>query len=380
MNRHLKVFIDLNAIKNNLKIIRQRLTLGTGIIGVVKADAYGHGALEVAKTLENSGIEMLATAYLEEAIYLREGGIKVPILVLFEEPDPQKFLRYDLRAVIHNRKTLETLSKIMSSSSPTLSVHIKIDTGMGRLGFLPDEIPYLLKKIGDIKSIKIEGVMSHFSEAELRNKESVIQQIERFKVSKSEIEDFVKKEGQKAPIFHIANSAAIFTTNEAHFSSVRPGLSLYGYLPGELSSEELLPAMKVTTELLAIREVPSGTPISYGGTFITRRKSIIGIISAGYADGLMRNLSNKGYVIYMGKRVPIIGRICMDLTMIDLTDIIRVEEKENNEVTILGSQGMEKITAKDIASWAGTIPYEVLTTFGGLGKKEFINGDNKFVS
>lgn len=374
MSRHLRVSVDLDAIKNNLNTIRKRLNPKTKIIGVVKADAYGHGALEVSKVLESSGIDMLATAYLEEAILLREGGIKTPIIVLFEEPDPIKFLRYDLRAVIYNKKILELLSKI-SPSSPPLSVHLKIDTGMGRLGFRPEEIPSLLKGITEISSLRIEGIMSHFSEAELKDKDSAKKQIESFKKAISEIVSFLKRDKPLAspPLCHIANSAGIFTIAEAELDCVRPGLALYGYLPGELSIEELIPAMKVSTELLAIREVPAGTPISYGGTFITKRKSYIGIISAGYADGLMRGLSNRGYVLYMGKRAPIIGRICMDLTMIDLTEIIKVGERESREVVLLGPQKNESISAKDIASWAGTIPYEVLTTFGNLGKREFIH-------
>ncbi|MFN3739259.1 MAG: alanine racemase [Thermodesulfovibrionales bacterium] len=371
MSRHLRVIIDLDAIKNNLNTLRKRLSPEIKIIGVVKANAYGHGALEVSKVLENSGIDMLATAYLEEAIALREAGIRAPIIVLFDEPDPQKFLRYDLSAVLHNRGTLDTLSRILKPSSPPLSVHIKIDTGMGRLGFGPEEIPSLMRKLKEINSLKIEGIMSHFSEAELSNKDSARRQIEIFKNVLSEI----KEEFGALPLCHMANSAASVNLPEARFSAVRPGLMLYGYLPGLLEERELKPAMKVTTEILNIREVPAGTPVSYGGTFITKRKSLIGIISAGYADGLMRSLSNRGYVLYMGKRAPVIGRICMDLTMIDLTEIIKSEKRQCKEVILLGSEERESISAKDIASLAGTIPYEVLTTFGGLGKKEFLKND-----
>lgn len=373
MSRHLRVSIDIDAIKNNFNILKKRLPQGIKIIGVVKADAYGHGAVEVSRVLENSGIDMLATAYLEEAIVLRQAGIRTPIIVLFDEPDPKKFLRYDLRAVLHNRNTIDTLSRILKAPSPSLHVHIKIDTGMGRLGFSPEEVITVIKRIRDVKSIKIEGIMSHFSEAELSSKESAKRQIELFKKITSEIKELLGYE----PICHMANSAALFSLPQALLSAVRPGLMLYGYLPGSLEDRELRPAMKVNTELLTIREVPSGAPVSYGGTFITKRKSYIGIISAGYADGLMRSLSNRGYVLYMGRRVPIIGRICMDLTMIDLTDIIRGEERESKEVILLGSQENEGISAKDIASWADTIPYEVLTTFGGLGKKEFISEDGE---
>ncbi len=370
MNRHLRVSIDLKAIKNNFNTLRKRLPSHVKIIGVVKADAYGHGAMEVSRALEDSGIDMLATAYTDEAIALREAGIRTPIIVLFDEPDPRKFLRYDLRVVLHNRKTLDTLSRILKPSSPSLKIHIKIDTGMGRLGFSPDEVVTVIKRIRELKSINTEGIMSHFSEAELGNKESARTQIEIFKKVLSEI-----KEELAPPLCHMANSAASVSLPEAWFSAVRPGLMLYGYLPGRLQDSELKPAMKVTTEILSIREAPPGTPVSYGGTFITKRKSLIGIISAGYADGIMRSLSNNGYVLYMGKKTPVIGRVCMDLTMIDLTDILKEVDKPDKEVTLLGYQGDEAITAKDIASWAGTIPYEVITTFGGLGKKEFLKDD-----
>ncbi len=373
MSRHLRVSIDIDAIKNNFNILKKRLPQGIKSIGVVKADAYGHGAVEISRVLENSGIDMLATAYLEEAIALREAGIRTPIIVLFDEPDPQKFLRYDLRAVLHNRKTIDTLSRILKASAPSLNVHIKIDTGMGRLGFSPDEVITVIKRIRDMKSIKIEGIMSHFSEAELSSKESAKRQIELFKKITSEIKELLGY----GPLCHMANSAALFSLPEAWLSAVRPGLMLYGYLPGGLEDRELRPAMKVSTELLTIREFPPGTPVSYGGTFITKGKSYIGIISAGYADGLMRSLSNRGYVLYMGRRAPVIGRICMDLTMIDLTGIIKDEEGESKEVILLGYQEKEGISAKDIASLAGTIPYEVLTTFGGLGKKEFISKDGE---
>lgn len=370
MSRHLRVSIDLNAIRNNFNALKKRLSPHIKIIGVVKADAYGHGAIEVSKTLEESGIDMLATAYVDEAIALREAGIRTPIIVLFEEPDPQRFLRYDLTGVIHNIKTINTLSRILKPSSPPLSVHLKIDTGMGRLGLSTDEVVTVMERIRDVKSINIEGIMSHFSEAELSNKDSARRQIEIFKDGLSEI----KEKLGALPLCHMANSAASVSLPEAWFSGVRPGLMLYGYLPGSLEDRELKPAMKVTTEILSIREVPAGTPVSYSGTFITKRKSLIGIISAGYADGIARNLSNNGYVLYMGKKAPIIGRVCMDLTMIDLTDILKDMDKTDKEVILLGYQKDEAITAKDIASWAGTISYEILTTFGNLAKRDYTGG------
>lgn len=379
MNRHLRVSVDLSSIRKNFRILKERLgklslqLQKTLIIGVVKADAYGHGAIEVSKVLVKEGIDFLAVAYLEEAIALREEGINIPIIVLFEEPDPQKYLRYDLRAVIHEEKTISFLEKTIKTSSPPFRVHVKIDTGMGRLGFVPDDAILILQRLANIKGLRVEGIMSHFSEAELSNKDSAKRQIAIF----NDICIKAKRIFGDNLICHMANSAAIFSIPEACLSGVRPGLMFYGYLPGSLEEKSLSPAMKVSTRLLTIRKVKKGTPISYSGTFVTNRESLVGIIKAGYADGLMRSLSNKGYVLFQGKRAPIIGRICMDLTMIDLTEILKepaitypsIEE----EVVIIGSQDNETITAKDLSRWANTIPYEILTTFGGLGKRIYEN-------
>lgn len=370
MDRHLRIKINLNAIKRNFNTIKDILRTDgqkIGIIGVVKADAYGHGALEVSKVLQEGGIDYLAVAYIDEALSLREEGIKVPLLVLFEEFDPKKFIRYNLRPVIHSLKELETLERTLSTASPPVYIHLKIDTGMGRLGILPDEVIPSLKIIINSQKLRLEGIMSHFSEAELTDKYSASRQLRLFEGLVSETQALLKRE----ILCHMANSAALFSLPESWFSGVRPGLSLYGYLPGDLEDRNLQPAMKVLAKLLTIRKLKKGTPISYGGIFITKRESLIGIITAGYADGLSRSLSNKGYVLFMGKRAPIVGRICMDLTMIDLTDIINDMNRIDREVILLGSQDGEAITAKDIARWANTIPYEILTTFGGLGKREY---------
>ncbi len=373
MNRHLRVTVNLDAIRKNfslLKRILRRTSPSPLVIGVVKADAYGHGAVEVAKVLEDAQIDFLATAYLEEAIELREAGIKAPIIVLFEEPDIPRYIKYDLRAVVHNEQTVRGLERSLKVGSPPLKIHIEFDTGMGRLGFSPGDAIKIVKRVLEIKGLRLEGIMSHFSSAELTDKESATEQINIFRDISTQIERLLG-----GLIYHISNSAGVFNLPEAWFSAVRPGLLLYGYLPGGLEDKELSPAMKVSTRLLTIRRIKAGTPISYGGTFITRRESLVGIISAGYADGFMRGLSNRGYVLFRGRRAPVIGRVCMDLTMVDLTDIIDSGDKVSptEEVVILGKQGDEIITAKEIALWAQTIPYEVLTTFGGLGKREFID-------
>ncbi len=357
VERHLRVKIDLSAIENNLNILRSLLHSSSEnqkIIAVVKADAYGHGADRVSLLFQRRGVDMLAVAFGEEAIRLRKSGISIPILVLFDTPDPDLCIRYQLTPVIHDIKTAELFSDFLSKRSITLGIHIKIDTGMGRMGIDYDIAMDAIRKIKGFSGIIVEGIMSHLAEAELKDMDFINEQLIRFRRIYSHFKD-------SNTIFHIANSAATINIPESRFDAVRPGLMLYGY--GDMGRGlGLKPAMKVYTELLTIRRVPRGRPVSYGRTFITGRDSLIGIIPAGYADGIMRILSNNAYVLVRGKRVPVVGKICMDLTMLDLTDVDGVREKD--EVIIMGSQDSETITADEIAEWASTISYEVLTTFG----------------
>ncbi len=356
VERHLRVKIDLSAIENNLNILRSLLNSSSEnqkIIAVVKADAYGHGADRVSLLLQKRGVDMLAVAFGEEAIRLRRSGISIPILVLFDNPGPDLCIRYQLTPVIHDIKTAELFSDFFKKRSINYGIHLKIDTGMGRMGIDYGDAMDAIRKIKGLGGLIVEGIMSHLAEAELRDMDFVMEQLNRFKIIYSEFKD-------SNTIFHIANSAATMNIPESRFDAVRPGLMLYGY--GDRNGRlGLRPAMKVYTELLAIRRVPKGRSISYGRTFITERDSLIGIIPAGYADGIMRILSNNTYVLVRGRRVPVVGRICMDLTMIDLTDMEDV--REGDEVVIMGSQDGEAILADEIAERAFTIPYEILTTF-----------------
>lgn len=357
MERHLRVKIDLRAIENNLDILRSLLDSSSEnrrIIAVVKADAYGHGGEEVSALLQKKGVDMLAVAFGEEAIRLRRSGISIPILVLFDTPDPDLCIRYQLTPVIHDLRTARSFSDYLRKRSITLGIHLKVDTGMGRMGIDFDNAIDTIKEIKGLEGLLIEGIMSHFAEAELRDVDFIMEQLGRFNKIYSEFKDH-------NTIFHIANSAATMNIPESRMDAVRPGLMLYGYGDRE-KRYKLKQAMKVYTQLLTIRRIPRGRSISYGRTFITQRDSIIGIIPAGYADGIMRILSNNSYVLVRGKRAPVVGRICMDLTMIDLTDIKDIDEGE--EVVIMGSQDGESIMADEIAERAFTIPYEVLTTFG----------------
>ena len=362
MNRGCIAEIDLDAISNNLKTVKE-MSGNRPVIAAVKADAYGHGAVEVAKRLVSNGVGYLAVAFTEEARELREAGIKVPILVFFD-PDIEDIIKYSLVPVISDRKTAIAISDRAEKLNVCVDVHVKIDTGMGRMGIY-DNHAEEIAGIAAFKGINVVGVMSHFSEADLTDASFAQRQIYKFRTLK----DGLSERGLKIKLFHISNSAAVMTIPESHFDAVRPGLMLYGYSPVQ-QSDKLVPAMSVKTRILLLRQVLTGTPVSYGRTFITKRDSLIGVIAAGYADGFSRRFSNNAEVLVRGKRVPVVGRVCMDLTMIDLTDLECVEE--GDDVIIIGRQGDNSIDASELAIKADTIPYEILTTFGNLSKRVYV--------
>jgi len=355
--------IDLSALQHNLKIIRQ-ITNDRVVIAVVKADAYGHGAVQVSRKLMSEGISHLAVAYTEEAKILRESGIAAKILVLFDRSDVSDFFTHDLIPVISDRDTAAALSKEAKKKGKKIPVHLKIDTGMGRMGFMPDQAVSAAVFISNLEGIEIEGILSHFSEADVGDKSFAVQQLEVFKHIRAAIQE---KTGHRL-LAHVANSAALLSMEESLFDAVRPGLALYGYSPFQ-ENYGLRPVMKIKTRVLSLRRVPSGTPVSYGRSFITRRESTIAVIPVGYADGYNRLFSNNAFMLVRGKRAPVVGKICMDLTMIDVTEIEDISEGE--EVVLVGQQGGEMITAIELATKIKTIPYEILTSLGNRAKKEY---------
>jgi alanine racemase len=374
VNRGAVAEIHLSAIANNLETIK-KIVKNRTVIAVVKADAYGHGSIDVCKRLIREGASYLAVAYTGEAVKLRDAGITAPIIVLFDSQDFEDFFDYNLIPVIYDMATALALSRRAKERRTTIKVHVKVDTGMGRLGLMGDQIIDDLLYIANMEGIELAGLMSHFSDADLSDRPFAIVQLERFNKIR---EDLFKKLNKK--IFsHIANSAAILSFENAHLDAVRPGIMLYGYSPFGQNTPSLtpnpelilIPAMRVKTKILSIRNLPSGSPVSYGRTFVTSRYSRIGVLPLGYADGYNRLFSNNVEVLVRGRRVPVVGRVCMDLTMIDLTEVDSV--KEGDEVVILGQQGNETITAYELAGKAGTISYEILTSLGSYSKKEYIN-------
>ncbi|MBI5408639.1 MAG: alanine racemase [Nitrospirae bacterium] len=344
--------IDLSALAHNLKVVTRK-TGNKDILAVVKANAYGHGAVEISKSLIQKGVSYLGVAFSGEAIALREAGIKTPILVFFDRDHIDECFKHDLTPVVFDFKTAKKLSREAVKRKRKIAIHVKADTGMGRMGFTLNKAQKEIEKIARLDNVELEGLMSHFSDADLQDKIFADKQLARFLLLKSGL----KRSKIVFKYYHIANSAAVLSMPDAHLNMVRPGIMLYGY-----GDDGLKPVLSLKSKILLLKKVPSGAPISYGRTFVTKRKSVIATIPIGYADGYNRRLSNLGEALINGKRAPVAGRVCMDTIMVDVTDIPGVDE--DSEVVLIGRQGKEKITAADIADKIGTIPYEVLTSIG----------------
>ncbi len=373
--------IDLDAIAHNLGVVG-RMTGRRPVIAVVKADAYGHGAVEVSRRLAEEGVSHLAVAFVGEAVKLREAGIRTPIIVLFDKQDVPPIFEFDLIPVVHDLRFAERLSKEAGKRGRILDIHVKIDTGMGRLGFNRGELARQVMTVAKLDSLSIKGLMSHFSDSDVADKSFAEMQLGKFTAVRETLLKNLKRPAKL--LCHMANSAATMTLIGAHFDAVRPGLMLYGCSPlqkSEVRSKksegrrepalDLRPAMKVKTEIITLRRLKKGTPVSYGRTFITRRESLIAVLPVGYADGISRAFSNNADVLIRGKRAPVVGRVCMDLIMADVTGIKGT--KEGDEVVLLGRQGRAGITARELADRIATVPYEVLTSMGTRSRRTYVS-------
>ncbi len=348
--------IHLPSLAKNLRAVEKRIG-SRKIIAVVKADAYGHGAIAVAKALIQTGrkIAKLAVASLDEAILLRKAGIQTPILLLTGSPLDRiaETVRYQITPALFDENTLAAFARYTKKKGCSIAVHLKIDTGMGRLGIAPETAIPFIQKIKDA-GILLEGVFSHFSEADLADISFARAQLKKIKT----VQTALRKIGF-SPNFHLANSAAIVHFPDAYLDAVRPGLMLYGYSPLQVPNAiSLHPIMTVKTRVIALKYVPSGTPISYGRTFITKRETRVAVVAIGYADGYPRTLSNCGEMIAHGTRVPVIGRVCMDMTMLDVTAAPSLSV--GDWVIVMGQEGGQSIWADALAKKANTIPYEIL--------------------
>jgi len=354
--------IDLNAFSHNLKQVRLKVGKDRKIISIIKADAYGHGAVEIAKRASVSGADMFGVSTVGEGIELREAKIESPILLLggCSKGDAEWIVSYNLKSIIYSFDAVLSLSKEAERQGKIADVHIKVDTGMGRIGIQSDEVMGLVKKVSSLKNIKIEGILTHFATAYEVDREFTGRQIKTFKA----VIDELKKSGFSFSFMHASNSAAIVNYPESYFNTVRPGIILYGSTPFDFPVEDFLikPVMSWKTSIVHLHNTPEKTGISYGRRFVTKRDSIIATIPVGYADGYSRSLSNKVQVLVGGRRVNQIGTICMDMCMIDVTDLPDV--KVGDDVVLLGRQGGEEIRVEELASIAGTIPYEIFCSIG----------------
>jgi alanine racemase len=354
--------INLGHLRHNLKIVK-RAAETSRVFGVLKADAYGHGAPAVARTLERSGIDGFCVALLEEAVELREAGIRVPILVMggYYGQAWGEVLARDVTPVIYDVAQAEGIAReVRLSKGAPASVHFKIDTGMGRLGCELGRAEEVLERIRHIPEVRVIGLMTHLACADDENIDSVRVQLDRFE----EATRVARQTGMTPEVRHAANSAALFRCRESRLDWVRPGIALFGVAPRFGDPIDLRPAMSIRTEVVAVREMKKGEALGYGWTWRAKRASRVATIPMGYADGLSRHLSNRGEVLIAGKRAPIVGTVSMDLTMIDVTDHPGVAVRD--EVVVLGPQqgplGKDAITATEIASHTGSIAWDILTS------------------
>ena len=367
--------IDLDAVAYNIRNIRERVNKNSKIMGIVKADAYGHGAVEVSKVLLYNGADWLGVAMIDEAIQLRQNNIMVPILILGYtlETKIDDVVRYDIIQTVFSYDMAKLVSDAAVKQNKIAKIHIKVDTGMGRIGFMPDEnIGEEVLKISKLPNIEINGIFTHFSTSDETDKSFTRLQIERFKYAIDEIE----KRGINLPVKHCANSAAIMDFDDLGFNMVRAGVILYGMYPSDDVKKEnlsLKPVMSIKTHISYVKNVGVGVPLSYGRTYYTDKESVIATVPVGYADGYIRRMQKGGRVIVNGHYAPIVGRVCMDQFMIDVTDIPDV--KPGDDVILMGSDGNISITADEIAKVLDTINYEVVCMIGKRVPREYIKNN-----
>ncbi len=372
--------IKLDNLKHNVERIKETISNNAKILGVIKADGYGTGSVRAAEVLRECGVDFFAVACVEEAIALRNAGAKEDILILGYTGD--KYLKeifdYDITPTVFDKAFAKSLSDYAVKRNKKIKIHIKLDTGMGRIGFLtnPDHIEKTSEEILEISSLpmlEIEGIFTHFALADDENTAYTESQFERF----MKVNEELKARGLDIKIKHCANSAAIMMYPKTHLDMVRPGIILYGCYPSpylEGKKFELKPVMEFKTKIINLKEVEPGCAISYGCTFVTERKSKIATIPVGYADGLSRNLSGKYSVLVNGQYAPIVGRICMDQCMIDVTDVNNISTED--EVVIFGEQKGVKNPIEKMAEILGTINYEILCDIGKrVPRVYFKNGE-----
>ena len=350
--------IDLDRLAANYQAV-DRAVGGAGMLPVLKANAYGHGLLPVARHLESLGAAGLAVAFLEEGALLRESGIRCPILVMggIDVSQIPHFLRYDLTITASSVEKLQEVDRTASAMGMIARVHLKVDTGMGRIGMRPATAPAMFRAGLEATSVEVEGVYSHFATADRADPTQTRRQLERFRRALS----FYPDRGLALPRLHIANSGAILQHPDSHLDLVRPGVLLFGVYPSDEVARtiDVAPVLAWKSRVVFFKVQPSGRPVGYGAAWRPSRNTRVVTVPVGYGDGYLHALSDNGRVLVGGRRRPVVGGVCMDQFMVDIGP--EGEAYNGDEVVLIGRQGEETITVTDLARWAGTIPYEILT-------------------
>jgi alanine racemase len=363
--------VDLRRLAFNMRLVKKKAG-NSRVIAVVKADAYGHGAVPVSKTLLENGADILAAGTLQEAVVLREAGFACPVLILGLTPDDccDILTEYDLIPVTASYENARAIARAAETAGVRKDVFLAVDTGMGRIGLPPDAIGAAeAARIHALPNLRLRGIFGHFATADEPDKRYALEQAERFNAFCERL----RRSGVDPGMRTHANSAAVLELPSALFDAVRPGIILYGCHPAartDTGDFPLRPVMSVKAKITYLKKVPPGTPISYGRAFTTQRESLIGTLALGYADGLSRSLTGKGRVLLRGTYAPIVGRICMDQCMIDVTDI--PEASQGDETIVMGSHGEKRVSAEEIGEKTGTVSYEVLCGFGQRLPKVYI--------
>lgn len=376
-NKYYRVYaeINLDAIVKNVDNLMALTKENTGALAVVKADGYGHGDVAVAKAVAQK-VTGYAVATLDEAVNLRENGVKKPILVL-GYVDPYEFdilVSYEITATVFDVETAQLLADAARVQKKQAHCHIKVDTGMRRIGLEPDENGIaIVKQITALKELSADGIFTHFAASDETDKTSAEHQFKLF----TDFTGRIEKEGIHFTYRHCANSAAVIDMPQVDLDMVRLGIAMYGMYPSdEVKKEkvELFPALDLKSHITMVKEIPAGEKVSYGGTFTTTRTTKLATVSVGYGDGYPRALSSKGYVLVRGQKAPIVGRVCMDQMMVDVTDIENVTRADI--VTLIGKDGDAEITVEEIAALAGTFNYEFVCDLGKrIPRSYYLNGE-----
>jgi alanine racemase len=362
--------IDLGALAHNYRQLRSLCDPQVKMLAVIKADAYGHGLLPAGRTLAGAGVDYLGVGSLEEGMALRKAGIDLPVLLLLGilPQEAESAVGAGLEMVVFRQDVAQAVAAAGRSQGKKARVHLKVDTGMGRLGVLPDQVLPFLESLKKNPQLEVMGLISHLAVAEQEDKSYTLKQLGQF----TGLLAAARERGFALPLSHIANSAATWELKETHLGLVRPGIMLYGSPPAPHRPPPvaLRPVMSFTSQVLQVKRLPSGSHISYGCTYTTLDWCELAVVPVGYANGYSRLMSNRGEVLIRGCRAPIRGRVCMNLFMVDVSLIPEV--KEGDRVTLLGTDGGERLTAEELAGWAQTISYEIYLALGNANPRRYL--------